>query len=120
MAHTDVKFKDWYKMTKRIRQAELVADEADLTILTTQEHLCDPVTGKGTRYTRYGFMLVSPNERRIVLGCGEPGSLYSASLEQIETFLTTLHATNVAPGDTAEDGYNKAFKGAESAALALA
>jgi hypothetical protein len=116
MAQTDVKFKDWNKITKRIRQAELVADKEDLTILTTQEQLCDPATGRGTGYTRYGFMLVSSNERRIVLGGGEPGSLYSASLEQVETFLTTL-------GEIYKEGIaddcKEALKIAESAALAL-
>jgi hypothetical protein len=117
MAQTEVKFKDWNKITKRIRKAELVADNKDLTILTTQEQLCDPVTGRGTGFTRYGFMLVSPNERRIVLGGGEPGSLFSASLEQVETFLATLDEVYTVG---TIDNYEEAWKAAERAALALA
>jgi len=116
MAHTDAMFEDWNKITERIRKAEAVADKEDLTILTTQEQLCDPATGRGTGYTRYGFMLVSPNERRIVLGGGEPGSLYSASLEQVEMFLTTLDEVYK---EGIADNYKEAWKAAESAALAL-
>jgi hypothetical protein len=85
-----------------------------------QEQLRDPATGRGTGYTRYGFMLVSPNERRIVLGGGEPGSLYSASLEQIETFLRTLDEIYTAGITKPDDNYKQAWEAAERAALALA
>jgi hypothetical protein len=125
MAPSMVKNGDRNKFTRRLRKVENMVANEGLDLVWTGSLEIEPETNLATGNALYRFMLLNPNTRRIILGGGEPGSLYSASLEQIEVFLTTpdeglsLREDGCVMNKPDAD-YDAVWKAAERAALALA